>query len=212
MNPYANQAMASYRQAAAAVHPTVAVVKLYDATLLAMLQAIKAREAGQYEECFIKVMRAATILRGLDHALDFDKGGAVAERLHRVYQGYILTMHLSFGKKDVIARYSKLYGSLAKLRDSWAKIAGLSDGADEVYAAPQSSASEPDDATDGDVTTLPATTETHSSGFDATAFLGLTAAVEPAGKTEAATPPRTRPSIVRGERPRVTRTQHAHEG
>ena len=72
------QAAAAYRQAAAAVHPTVTVVKLYDAVLLAILQAMRAKGAGQHEEAFIKVMRAATILRGLDHALDFDKGAPVA--------------------------------------------------------------------------------------------------------------------------------------
>ncbi|MCM5560197.1 flagellar export chaperone FliS [Pleomorphomonas sp. JP5] len=135
MNSRMGQAAAAYRQAAASVHPTVAVVKLYDATLLAISQAIRAREASQFEECFIKVMRAATILRGLDHALDFAKGGAVAERLHRVYKGYIIALHLSYGKPDVVRRYRKLHDSLVELRDAWAGIAGMAafvrqDGAD----------------------------------------------------------------------------------
>jgi flagellar protein FliS len=129
------QAAAAYRQAAASVHPTVAVVKLYDATLLAISQAIRAREAEQFEECFVKVMRAATILRGLDHALDYAKGGAVAERLHRVYKGYIIALHVSYGKPDVVRRYRKLHDSLIELRDAWASIAGMAefvrqDGAD----------------------------------------------------------------------------------
>ncbi len=135
MNSRMGQAAAAYRQAAASVHPTVAVVKLYDATLLAISQAIRAREAGQFEECFIKVMRAATILRGLDHALDYAKGGAVAERLHRVYKGYIIALHVSYGKPDVVRRYRKLHDSLIELRDAWAGIAGMAafvrqDGAD----------------------------------------------------------------------------------
>ena len=125
MNSRMGQAAAAYRQAAASVHPTVAVVKLYDATLLAISQAIRAREAGQFEECFVKVMRAATILRGLDHALDYAKGGAVAERLHRVYKGYIIALHVSYGKPDVIRRYRKLHDSLIELRDAWAGIAGM---------------------------------------------------------------------------------------
>lgn len=125
MTSHMGQATAAYRQAAASVHPTVAVVKLYDATLLAISQAIRAREASQFEECFIKVMRAATILRGLDHALDDAKGGAVAERLHRVYKGYILALHLSYGKPDVVRRYRKLHDSLVELRDAWAGIAGM---------------------------------------------------------------------------------------
>lgn len=125
MNSRMGQVAAAYRQAAASVHPTVAVVKLYDATLLAISQAIRAREAAQYEECFVKVMRAATILRGLDHALDYARGGAVAERLHRVYKGYILALHLSYGKPDVVRRYRKLHDSLVELRDAWAGIAGM---------------------------------------------------------------------------------------
>ena len=125
MNSRMGQAAAAYRQAAASVHPTVAVVKLYDATLLAISQAIRAREASRFEECFVKVMRAATILRGLDHALDYNRGGAVAERLHRVYKGYILALHLSYGKPDVVRRYRKLYDSLVELRDAWAGIAGM---------------------------------------------------------------------------------------
>lgn len=125
MNSPMGYAAQAYRQAAASVHPTVAVVKLYDATLLAILQAIRAREQKQIEECFTKVMRAATILRGLDQALDYDKGGAVAEQLHRVYRSYILSLHLSFGKPDVLRRYRKLYDSLIGLRDAWAKIAGI---------------------------------------------------------------------------------------
>lgn len=125
MNPNMGHAAAAYRQAAASVHPTVAVVKLYDATLLAILQAVRAREQKQIEECFSKVMRAATILRGLDQALDYDKGGAVAEQLHRVYRSYILSLHVSFGKPDVVKRYRKLYDSLIGLRDAWARIAGM---------------------------------------------------------------------------------------
>lgn len=125
MNPRMGVAAAAYRQAAASVHPTVAVVRLYDAALLAILQAIRAREAAQFEACFTAVMRAATILRGLDHALDFDKGGAVAERLHRVYRSYILSLHLSYGKSDVVRRYTRLHDSLVELRDAWAGIAGM---------------------------------------------------------------------------------------
>lgn len=125
MNSSMGFAAAAYRQAAASVHPTVAVVKLYDATLLAILQAIRAREQKQIEECFTKVMRAATILRGLDQALDYEKGGAVAEQLHRVYRSYILSLHVSFGKPDVLRRYRKLYDSLIGLRDAWARIAGV---------------------------------------------------------------------------------------
>lgn len=192
-NPYAHAA-AAYRQAAAAVHPTVTVVKLYDAILLAIVQAMRAKDAGQHEEAFIKVMRAATILRGLDHSLDFDKGGSVAERLHNVYRSYILALHLSFGKKDVLARYRKLYVSLADLRNSWASIAGMTEDDTE----PQMN---PDEDAAGAKTKSDASAGSGGNGdgaFDANLFIGLTTAQ--AEKTTSV-PPRARPP-VRALRPR----------
>lgn len=191
MNSRMGFAAAAYRQAAASVHPTVAVVKLYDATLLAILQAIRAREQKQVEECFIKVMRAATILRGLDQALDYDKGGAVAEQLHRVYRSYILSLHLSFGKPDVLKRYRKLYDSLIGLRDAWAKIAGM-DPHEESSESPQvaTNASAP-------APMVPPPTP----AFDSSLFFGLTAeqpSEAPQQRAQSAPPVRrTRRSIHR---------------
>lgn len=167
MNSSMGFAAAAYRQAAASVHPTVAVVKLYDATLLAILQAIRARELKQIEECFTKVMRAATILRGLDQALDYDKGGAVAEQLHRVYRSYILSLHVSFGKPDVLRRYRKLYDSLIGLRNAWARIAGM-DAHQEASEEGRALASV--EATPSTRIVPPPTT-----AFDSSLFLGLMA-------------------------------------
>jgi flagellar protein FliS len=175
-------AAAAYRQAAASVHPTVAVVKLYDATLLAILQAVRAREQKQVEECFNKVMRAATILRGLDQALDYDKGGAVAEQLHRVYRSYILSLHLSFGKPDVLKRYRKLYDSLIGLRDAWARIAGMDshrEVSEDAKPTPEVSASP----------AAPVVTSPMIS-FDSSLFLGLMAEQPVAAAT---TPARVAP-------------------
>ncbi len=174
MNSSMGFAAAAYRQAAASVHPTVAVVKLYDATLLAILQAIRAREQKQIEECFNKVMRAATILRGLDQALDYDKGGAVAEQLHRVYRSYILSLHVSFGKPDVVRRYRKLYESLIGLRDAWARIAGMD---------PHMETSE-DGRAHRAVTPLIPLVPPPPAAFDNNLFVGLTSdpSLAPSGK------------------------------
>lgn len=168
MNPNMGHAAAAYRQAAASVHPTVAVVKLYDATLLAILQAIRAREQKQIEECFNKVMRAATILRGLDQALDYDKGGAVAEQLHRVYRSYILCLHVSFGKPDVQKRYRKLYDSLIGLRDAWAHIAGMEPHQETLDSAGRTTPAV-------ETVVQPRITPPPTSTFDSNLFLGLMA-------------------------------------
>ena len=187
MNSRTGFAAAAYRQAAASVHPTVAVVKLYDATLLAIQQAIRAREAKQFEECFVKVMRAATILRGLDHALDYAKGGAVAEQLHRVYRSYILALHLSFGKPDVIRRYTKLHDSLVGLRDAWAHIAGV----DSCGSASTET------STDATVSPPPAMPKSLPPvEFDSDMFFGLIAATPGPETPEAVRQPR-RPARAR---------------
>lgn len=125
MNPRMGMAASAYRRAAASVHPAVAVVKLYDETILAIRQAIRAKESGDHEGAFTRVLRAATILRGLSHSLDFEQGGEVAERLLGVYKRYILLLHLSYGKPDVVVRYRKLLDGLIELRDAWASIAGM---------------------------------------------------------------------------------------
>ena len=195
-NPYVNLAASAYRQAAAAVHPKVAVVKLYDATLLALSQSIIAKDNKQHEESFIKVLRAATILRGLDHTLDYERGGAIAERLHRVYLSYILTLHLSFGKKDASARYRKLYISLAALRNSWASIAGMEESS---VKPPSHPAGAEINASKGNV---PA--ESREPQFDPSAFIGLTASAPTTSRPSLRNPqPGVRPP--RPARPKVAK-------
>ena len=191
MNSHMGFAAAAYRQAAASVHPTVAVVKLYDATLLAILQAVRAREQKQVEECFIKVMRAATILRGLDQALDYEKGGAVAEQLHRVYRSYILSLHLSFGKPDVLKRYRKLYDSLIGLRDAWARIAGMDLHQETTEANRPNIASDASPA--ASVMAPPP-----MPAFDSSLFLGLMAEQAPAVRQASSVAP---PVVRRARRP-----------
>lgn len=125
MNPRMGMAAAAYRKAATSVHPTVAVVRIYDEIIITILQAIRAKENRDHEQAFTRVLHAAMILRGLSHSLDFANGGAVADRLFGVYKTYILQLHLSYGKPDVVARYRKLLDGLIELRDAWASIAGM---------------------------------------------------------------------------------------
>ncbi len=141
MNPQLQMSMAAYRKAATSVHPSVAVVRLYDETILAVIQAIRAKEAHDHEGAFVKVLRAATILRGLSHSLDFAKGGAISERLFSVYKRYILLLHVSYGKPDVVRRYRRLLEGLTELRDAWASIAGMParDFVPEIDAATRAS-------------------------------------------------------------------------
>jgi flagellar protein FliS len=118
-----SKATSAYRQASASVHPSIAIVKIYDELILAVRQATRAKEEGLHELAFSKVSRAAMILHGLINALDMDRGGAVSARLLKIYRSYILCLHLSYGKPDVIRRYNKLAEGLVALRDAWIFVA-----------------------------------------------------------------------------------------
>lgn len=120
---YPRVANAAYRQANAAVAPTVALVRVYDELIVAMTQAVRAMEEGKHETCFARIQRVTTILRGLDCALDFDRGGDIAERLHKVYNSYILQLHISYTRPDRIARYRRLMDGLRSLREAWVQVA-----------------------------------------------------------------------------------------
>lgn len=124
MHPNSGQASMAYRKAAANVHPGIALVRIYDELILAIRQAIRAKEDKNHELAFTKIMRAALILRGLAGGLDLERGGEVSERLLQVYKSYILNLHLSYGKEDVVRRYNKLLEGLVELRDAWAFVAG----------------------------------------------------------------------------------------
>jgi flagellar protein FliS len=117
------QATSAYRQAATTVSPTVALVRLYDETILLIKRAIAALEIKRFDDAFTHISRATTILRGLRGGLDFDRGGAVAETLSSMYSKNILALHTAFGKKDQIGRYLKIIDGLTHMRDAWVFVA-----------------------------------------------------------------------------------------
>jgi flagellar secretion chaperone FliS len=120
----ARQAATAYRNIAVAVPPLLALIIAYDRAITALQMTIKSVEARQYEEAHRCLVRATAILRGLDHNLDFDRGGACAERLHRVYNGFIFAALRAFGKPDACESYRKIVAALAEMRDAWAVVAG----------------------------------------------------------------------------------------
>lgn len=125
MNQSMNHAASAYRQVATMVAPSVAVVLLYDKAIVLLQRAIQAAQAGQAEDSYGSLSKATSILRGLSHILDFERGGAIAETLRVTYTRNIMALHGSFGKPDMAERYVKIIGGLSELRDAWAGLAGL---------------------------------------------------------------------------------------
>jgi len=117
------QATQAYRTASIAVPPLKALVMLYDGAIMFLQKAVEAAKAGQLEESHDYMIRATVILRGLSHNLDFDRGGAVAERLYKTYHALIMACLRSFGRPDASVCYSRIIASLTELRDAWKFVA-----------------------------------------------------------------------------------------
>lgn len=131
----ANLAAMAYRRAASSVAPMTAVVMLYDKAIVSLHRAVTAKQVGRADESFAHASHAAAILRGLSYALDFERGGEMAESLRATYTGNIFALLNSFGKPDMPERYGKLASGLSDLRDAWAVVAKLPTKAEE--AAPR---------------------------------------------------------------------------
>lgn len=128
----AHSAASAYQRAAATVTPSRAVVLLYDKVLVLLCRASRSIEERKTASAWEDVLKAAAILRGLSHIIDFQKGGALAERLYTMYTQNILAVLQSFRKPDAPERYRRISEGLAELRDAWAGIAGLPTRAQEA--------------------------------------------------------------------------------
>jgi flagellar protein FliS len=121
--PTTYQATQAYRTASVAVPPLKALVMLYDGAIMFLQKAIEAAKARRFEESHDCMIRATAILRGLSHNLDFDRGGAVAERLYKTYHALIMACLRSFGRPDASVCYDRIIASLTELRDAWKFVA-----------------------------------------------------------------------------------------
>jgi flagellar protein FliS len=122
--PATNQfAAQAYRTASVAVPPLQAVVMLLDGAILFLRKSLYASEQSRFEESHNYLLRATAILRGLSHNLDFDRGGALSDRLYRTYHSLIVACHASYGRRDAQARYNRIIASLGELRDAWKQVA-----------------------------------------------------------------------------------------
>ncbi|MDB5654673.1 MAG: flagellar protein FliS [Tardiphaga sp.] len=123
MNRSMSQANQAYRSAAVAVPPLKAMVMLHEGAMSFLQRSMAAAEAKRFEESHGYMMRATAILRGLSHNLDFDRGGAMAERLYTTYQSLIMACLRSFGRPNAAANYNRIIASLGELRDAWKSVA-----------------------------------------------------------------------------------------
>jgi flagellar protein FliS len=119
----------AYRAASITVSSLTGVVMLLDGAILLLKKSVEAARMKRIEESHEHMVRATAILRGLHHHLNFERGGAVAERLGRTYNALIMACLKSFGLPDAELRYRRLIASLTELRDAWSTVAISTAGA-----------------------------------------------------------------------------------
>ena len=73
------------RQSVETASPMQLVRMLYDAMLQTTAEARVALEAKDYESANERLLHAQRIVEELDHAVDEDKGGEIANNLRRLY-------------------------------------------------------------------------------------------------------------------------------
>ena len=117
-----SRATDAYRSAAITVSPLGKVVMLYDGVNVALRRTVFAIEQKRPEEAFQHLHQATVILRGLCHSLDFESGGAFAERMRDTYMRLIFSALNAFGKPDALIRLNKLIVAIDGLRDAWSEI------------------------------------------------------------------------------------------
>ena len=124
MNHQSNfHAAQAYRSTSTAVPPLRAVIMMIDGAIMFLQRSIAANEHRKYEDSHGHMIRATAILRGLSHNLNFDRGGAVAERLHTTYHALIMACLRSYGRPGSAQSYRRVIGSLTEMRDAWESVA-----------------------------------------------------------------------------------------
>jgi flagellar protein FliS len=115
----AQRANQAYRGAAVAVPPLKAVILLLNGAVTYLQKSLLAQEARRFEEGHEHLTRATAILRGLSHHLDFARGGALADRLHRTYNSLIVASLRSYGRPHMRQSFQRIIASVTELREAW---------------------------------------------------------------------------------------------
>ena len=116
------RARAAYGRAAETLPPVRQVLMLYDGVMARLHEARRAIEAGRIEERHAAVTKAAAIVDGLHACLDFDRGGAIAPLLDRLYAHVALRLQAINVSNDPRI-CDEVAGHLGELRAAWAVIA-----------------------------------------------------------------------------------------
>ncbi len=111
----------AYAVATQTVARTKQIVMLYDGAIRFMKQAKEAIAAKRIEDRYNCLIKASSVITGLQHCLDFENGGDIAKILYSFYSrvdGRIHTIHRS----NSAATCDEVIEELRKMRELWHDI------------------------------------------------------------------------------------------
>jgi flagellar secretion chaperone FliS len=116
----------SYRQTATLTAPPGQIVlMLYDGTLRFLESALAGFDSADLAERNMTInnnlQRAQRIIRELDCALDFEKGGDLADTLHRLYD-YFDRRIVESNLKKTSGGIVEVIQHISELRDAWSSM------------------------------------------------------------------------------------------
>ena len=123
------KAMESYgdgnRASQAVVADKVELIQmLFDGLLESMVTARGHIERGAIEEKNKSLIRAGRIVIGLQGALDFERGGDLANNLNELY-GYVTRRLLHVNARNDLDALEEIFGLMNEIRSAWEGVPDL---------------------------------------------------------------------------------------
>lgn len=131
---YTKQQYKAYASATQTVAKTQQIIMLYDGTIRLIQQAKEAIRENRIEDRYNLLVKASTIVGGLQACLDFENGQQIANILYSFYssvENRLFTIH----RTNSIEACDELIDELKQMRDAWVAV-DEADAASSVPAAP----------------------------------------------------------------------------
>ncbi len=113
--------------------PMQLVVRLYAAALRHTEAAIEADGAGRIAERGERISRVIAIVGELRSAVDFERGGEIAQNLEALYD-FVGERLVEAGRGDAASTLSEVLSVLRPLHDAWTEVEKLPAVAEEPGA------------------------------------------------------------------------------